>query len=341
MFSAKSRSFFVRWWARWALLALVLVLAVPTAAPAVDDPAQSESRQVSAIFEEASPAVVAITCHKGTNEQYFGTGTIIDPRGIVVTSVSVIPKDAQHIRVYLRGGRVLPARSLLVVPEKEMALAEIEVKGDKPFPYVKLGDSSNVQIGELALTLGNSFQSIQTDDQVSLGEGVVSGFYELTELMPQSTYLGPAIETSAPLNSGADGGPLLDSKGKLIGVLSLNYSRSRWLGTAVPVDQLKPLIKPFLGWFDDADEGLPAAVGIALEETRGGLIVLRVEAGGPAALAGLIPGDRIVSIRGEHVDSVKKFREEYAKAKPGETLRLESSMDGSIRSLELELWGRF
>jgi S1-C subfamily serine protease len=300
------------------------------------------TERIAMLYEKVAPTVVGLTCRR-PNEVYFGTGTIIDPRGLVVTSTTVIPEGATNVRVYLKGGRVLPGKPVLIDEDTELSLLRIE--GSVPeaaFAFVELGHSGQLRLGELALTFGNAFQSIQNDDQISLGKGIISGFYDLDETFSQSKYTGRAIETSAPLNSGADGGPLIDHEGKLVGILSLNYSRSRWLGTAVPVDALKPFLWKHLAWFHESQEPLRAHVGWSLQGSSeaAGVNVSAVEPGGPAAQAGVRPGDRLVELDGEPVADVPQLRERLRTLGPGATVRLKARRGEEELQVEVRSWGR-
>src|SRR4029453_12824102 len=153
-----------------------------------------------------------------------------------------------------------------------------------------------------AQSVANAVACLQDAGLVALGEGVVSGLYDLAgtdseSKYSESKYRGRAIETSAHLNSGMDGGPLVNESGEIIGVLCLNYSRSRWLGTAVPINDLKPIIARERDWLCDRDESMPAYPGIELEEIDGrGATVLRVFDGGPAAAMGVRAGERITAV---------------------------------------------
>jgi S1-C subfamily serine protease len=300
----------------------------------------------SAVYEKVAPAVVGIAARRGRGEPYIGTGTIIDPTGLVLTSVTVVPKDARQIRVFLRGGRVLPGNLVLVKEEKELALVRIGLAESRAeFPHIKLGDSRGVAIGEAAYTFGNAFESIESDDQITLGEGLVSGIYDLTrdDLLTESKYVGPVFETSAPLNDGMDGGPLVSRDGTLIGLLILGYSKNRWLGTAIPVGELKPLLCPERGWLDDRDEEFAGYAGLELEEVgRKEVRVLRVHVDGPAIRAGLKPGERISGLGGQGLESLESLRAAFGKAAPGKALELEvEAPDGVRRRVEIILGGRF
>lgn len=326
-------------------LVLPLVYGPLPGADTAGAPAAAGSRSIAEIFESVSPAVVGLSCRREREEGvelYYGTGTIIDPTGLVITSTTVIPRDGDEIRVYLREGRVVPGKPVFAEDATELSLLRIEGRSGEVFPHVTLGDSDEVRLGELALTLGNSFQSIERDDQVSLGRGIISGFYKLEPTLSQSKYVGYAIETSAPLNSGTDGGPLISREGLLIGVLSLNYSRSRWLGTAVPINDLKPLIYPHSCWLDDEEEKLPAYWGIRLLQRESGDIrVLSVREGSPATEAGLASGDRIRAVDGTDIETLREFRDTCGLLEPKGEATLEVVRDGKSIELKVRPWRRF
>jgi S1-C subfamily serine protease len=323
------------------------------------------------VHQRVAPAVVGITCRQSGGE-YFGSGVIVDPSGLVLTSTTVVPSGAGEIRVYLPGGRVARARSLLEDSDLEFSLIAIRDaetffdRGGVGLPYVLLGESRDVRIGDPVFTLGNAFHSIQQDDQVTLAAGIVSGLLRLEEKRSESTYLGDAIEFTAALNNGMDGGPLVDRDFRLVGLLSLNFSRARWLGTAVPVHRIKPLIAKHRAWFDDrsmssgTESHHGAMVGVELEAVAArGVSVLGVLRDGPAARAGLEAGDRVVAFQGRELKSLDEFRAALAECSPGSTVSLRIlreprllrnssaspvNMDMSseeIVELSVALWGRF
>ncbi|MBN1443484.1 MAG: serine protease [Planctomycetes bacterium] len=330
------------------VIALTAVLILPGFAP----PAQARTREfpvgAAGLHQSVAPAVVALSCRLGPRQQYFGTGVLIDPSGLILSSVTVVPQGAIDIRVYFRGGRVAQASLLLADSEKEVSLVRIRrpsrLAGSEAdgLAWVKLGNSADVRIGDASFTLGNSFRSIENDDQVSIAAGMISGLFDLEEKRSESTYVGPAIETSAALNNGVDGGPLVNDRGELIGLLSLNYSRNRWLGTAVPINEIKPIIARFRGWFDDRQQFHRTYAGIELEEVaEKEILVLRAHEGGAAAAAGLRAGDRLVALDGKPLESLERFREAYRALSPGARLRLDVERSGGPLAIEIVLRGRF
>jgi S1-C subfamily serine protease len=327
------------------LLAAWVVVWTSSYPQAIASEAKS-TRSFISTYRRVSSAVVGLSCRQGVRGHYFGTGTIIDPRGLVITSTTVVPEDALHLKVFLHGGVLTTGKVVLTDPRKELVLLRIQQpRARTEYAYVKLGNSDDVRLGDPAFTLGNAYQSIEVDDQVSLGKGLVSGLYNLDATSSQSKYSGPAIETSAHLNSGMDGGPLLDRDGAVLGILCLNYSRNRWLGTAIPINELKPLVLPHMGWFDDRAEGSSAYLGLELEEVEGedGLVVRIVCVGepSPAALAELRPGERITHLEGARLESLRALRRVFRAARPGETIQLEVVKADEPRQVKIQLWGRY
>ena len=281
----------------------------------------------SAVYRRAAPAIVAITC-EGKGGKFVGSGTIVDPVGLVLTSSTVVPEGAQRILVYLQGGARYRARRLTTVDAKEFSLIRIRSTG--PFPALDLGDSDEVRLGERSLTLGNAVQSILRDDQVSLTAGIVSGSYTLPNRRPGSSYVGPVIETTASVHDYMDGGPLLNSRGEVIGVLCLNFSVRRWLGTAIPVNALKPLFGEYRRWHSDRRD--PSRrhryLGLELVETGGGdagrrrVEISRVYDDGPAARAGLKRGLIVRSVNGQAAPTLDAYLKQIRSARAGTSVRL-------------------
>ena len=226
------------------LCLLLLVTGLGTSARAEED--------LALLARRAQRASVGIVC-RGPQGGYFGTGTIIRADGVILTSSTVLPPGATDIRVTLSDGRMLPATLLAVDTAKECALAQLD---DSPLPCLPLRFGEDERVGQIVLSLGNAYGVAGGEGRVSVGAGVLSGRYVLGETRSEATYKGLVLETDAPLNPGSDGGALLDSSGAVIGVLSLNYSPLRFLGTAVPVRLLRDFIESAAG-------AVPAAAGAA------------------------------------------------------------------------------
>lgn len=188
-------------------------------------------------LDNLSRAIVAINCRVEGLGNFLGTGAVVHPSGYVLTSTTVVPPKADNIRCHFIGAFNCPAR--LVVADEKLELALLKVDPPANTPAIPFRDSKNVTVGESVFTLGDAFTAFAASGKFTVSFGIISGRYDLDRQMaPQKVYEGPALETTATMAAGMDGGPLLDASGQIVGLLSLNVSPARWLGTAVPTEVL-------------------------------------------------------------------------------------------------------
>lgn len=192
------------------------------------------------IYKKLSPAVVGLACSGtfpllGRESTFTGTGVVISPDGLILTSATVAPKDAHDIKVYFTDGRVRNATLKHFDQASEGVLLKVEATG---LTSMRVADSAGCQAGDPVYSWGNPYLTIEKDGVVSLSAGTISGLYSLSSVDVESRYLGPVIETDAAINPGSDGGPLTDAEGSLIGIQSLAFSKTRWLGISIPTRRL-------------------------------------------------------------------------------------------------------
>jgi len=234
----------VTWLGRLSAIAFAVTCLpahLPSANPAI---APSDEEVHTQVYRRSAAAVVGIACtgksqRSGEPGGYVGTGVIVSPDGLVLTTTTVVPEDGQEIRVFLIDGRILPAQIRRLDKKTESILLKITAPR---LVAMRLGDSAACKLGDPIYSWGNPFLTIMKDGMVSLSAGSVSGLYGLSSVNDQSRYLGPVLETDAALNPGSDGGPLTDADGNLLGLQMLAISRTRWLGAAVPVHVLKAVM---------------------------------------------------------------------------------------------------
>lgn len=197
------------------------------------------------IYYRFSSAVVGLNCKTASNENlsYYGTGAVITSTGLILTSTTVIPADPVDIKVYFTDGHVRPAKLEHHDPASEGVLLQLEEKVSD-LPYMQIAQSDAYQPGDPVYSWGNPHNTIPRDGTVSLSLGRISGKYNVSSVDDQSRYIGPVIETDAAVNPGSDGGPLTDAKGNLLGIMSLGFSATRWLGLSIPTSRLVKGLPP-------------------------------------------------------------------------------------------------
>ena len=296
------------------------------------------------LFETARSSVVYITTQARVVDIWTrnafnvprgtGSGFIWDDRGHIVTNNHVVA-GASAASVRLSDGRDVGASLVGISPAHDLAVIKIDVSG---LPAaLPIGTSADLRVGQMALAIGNPFGLDWT-----LTTGIVSALDRSIRSEDGRSQIEHLIQTDAAINPGNSGGPLLDSAGRLIGVNTLIFSpsgASAGVGFAVPVDTVNRVVpqlvatgtyvRPALGI--EVDERLNQLV---TQRTRtAGVVVLRVTPGSPAAAAGLrglqstgdgsiVPGDIILAVDGDEVDSVARLLSRLDDHDVGETVRL-------------------
>jgi len=207
-------------------LALTLLLGIPAAALGDPSPARG-------MAERTLAATVGIRCELERFINHVGTGVVISPDGHILTATSVVPPGAKKIRVAFPGFVVRDAE--IVALEESLAVVIIKVDASG-LPFLALSTDLPV-VGSTAYTASDVENALLTNGRASFSRGLVSGLYEVPK-HPEAAYAGNAIETTAAVNPGSDGGPLVDDAGRVCGVITLGTLPLRWQGTAVPTKVL-------------------------------------------------------------------------------------------------------
>jgi len=229
----------------------------------------------------------------------LGSGFIINPDGYIVTNSHVV-ESAAEVKVKLSDGRELPARIVGRDPKTDLAVLKVDATG---LPTIALGESGALQVGEAVMAIGNPFGLEQT-----VTTGIVSAVGRVIGAGPYDDF----IQTDASINPGNSGGPLIDARGRVVGINTAIFSRSggsEGIGFAIPVNLAKTVITQLVehGRVTRASLGVTIqpvtdalAKGFGLADGKGAL-VSGVSEGSPAARAGLLAGDVIVEFDGRPV----------------------------------------
>lgn len=320
-------------------VAALLVLAA--GAPAA---AQVSERVHRRVYERAHASVVAVRALAPLGER-SGTGIVLAADGLLLTSYAVCPEGSTRIRVWVRGPRRYDdAQIVATSPRDEITL--LRIKPDRPLVPAELGRSSEIRVGQPAYTLGNAANSIILDDQPSFQTGLVSAAYRLGQARAGARWTGRVFETTAAVNVGMDGAPCLDASGRVIGLVTQNYSPHRFLGAVIPIDELRPVIDRLLAEARPAAVDAPDApagegtLGAAFKDEGGRVVVAAVDKDGPADRAGLVPGDVVVSLGGRPVKTAREIAERLRGLEPGSLVRLGIDLGGTPEELRIPLEAR-
>ena len=269
-----------------------------------------------------------------------GTGFIIDKEGYIFTNNHVV-ENADVIKITLDNEKEYEAELIGSDSKTDIALLKIMRKpGDSvSFPYLELGDSEKVEVGEWVVAIGNPFGLDHT-----VTTGVVSAKARNIGSGPYDEY----IQTDASINPGNSGGPLLDMEGKVIGINTAIYSRTGGnvgIGFTIPInmaseilDELKKDGKVTRGWLGVMVQKVTTELAetFKLSDAHGAL-VNDIIPSGPADRSGLKRGDIIVKFNGKEILSVENLPKQVAAVEPGKSVKVEVIRDGNKKSLDVTL----
>lgn len=300
---------------------------------------QAQEEAHRAVYEKAADSVVGIRVVATLGER-SGSGVILSKNGFILASYSTCPKGSDDIRVYLRGPRLLAAKIVGTSPEHELTLLKVDPKYD--LVPIEWGDSAALKQGDVSYTLGNASNSIINNDSASLAAGIISALYPLRDQHGLSIYVGPTFETTAAVNVGMEGSPLLDAKGRMVGFLTLNYSPSRFLGNAIPAAPIRKVVEklmketPVSGPAPEP-EAAPGYLGVNVADRNGKIVVESVDPGSPADQGGLAKGVILLTLGGRALKDAAEFRSLQKELKEGDLLFLRINEDGTDRNLRITL----
>ena len=313
----------------------------------VDASAQQDPNKtalsIMEIAKRNKPAVVAITTAAQIQNQLgqtglvdaAGSGFIITADGYVVTNYHVI-EGAQTISVALDDGRIFPAVITGSDSRNDLAVLKINTTG---LPTVKLGDSKNLEVGELAVAIGNALGELKG----TVTAGIISATDRQVTIENQSLVL---LQTDAAINAGNSGGALINSFGEVIGINTAKNAGTgvEGLGFAIPIDIAKPIIQSLIQ--NGYVSGRPK-LGIGTRDVteqmaqyynmRQGVYVRTVEANSAAALAGIAVGDVIIKADGKDALTTDVLNTAKESHNVGDTMKITLVRDGKEITVDVVL----
>ncbi len=266
----------------------------------------------------------------------LGSGVIFTADGYIITNNHVV-EDADEINVSLYTFEEYKATIVGRDPKSDLALIKIEPKTD--LPYVTLGDSEKLRVGEWVLAIGNPF---------GLQKTVTAGIVSAKGRSINNESYGNFIQTDASINPGNSGGPLFNLKGEMVGVNTAIFSRTGGnigIGFAIPVNmaknvlaQLKEHGKVTRGWLGVMIQQVTSelADNFGLDRPIGALVG-QVMPGSPAEKAGLKAGDVIIEYNGKEVSQMSMLPAMVASTSVGEKAKLVMIRDGKKQNITVEI----
>ncbi len=317
------------------------------------------------IYRQAAPAVANVVTRTVEYDFFYnpvpvegaGSGFLMDNDGHILTNYHVV-QGAQTIEVTLGDQSRYKGKLVGSDPNNDIALIQIDLAGRKVTPLT-LGDSRNLLVGQRVLAIGNPFGF-----QSTLTTGVVSSLGRTVQTR-ENTFIDEAIQTDASINQGNSGGPLLNSHGEVIGINSAIYAptgTTAGIGFAIPINTAKRVADDLItrGRVRHATLGaegralwprLAEALNLAVQQ---GILIERVEPGGPAAQAGLrggtksvlagmqelrVGGDVLIAIDAKQITSQSDLSLLLNRSQPGDTVTLTIVRDGKKINLPVKLGG--
>ena len=288
----------------------------------------ARGNRVRTIYAAASPSVVSVRTGEGS-----GTGFLVNSNGTIVTNAHVVGDNSEVQVRFTDDGDLHTARVLGVDESTDLAAVKVDASAASGVKPLKLADSDKVQVGDTALAIGYPLGLDRTATA-----GIISGL-ERDIQAPNGFSIDKVIQTDAPINPGNSGGPLLNSDGEVIGVNSQiatsgGGNGSVGIGFAVPANTVKEVLPQLERGAQPEHAYLGVSTG---EAPNGGAQVGETTAGGPAAKAGIQPGDVITEVDGDDVQSPDDVANAIADNKPGDKVDVTVERNGSSQTIQVTL----
>jgi serine protease Do len=324
-----------------------------------------ESELISSIAKNVGPSVVSINVTGGSSRDSFsgqsiaqqsaGTGFIISKDGYIITNRHVVPAGSTKVSIIMSDGTVFDdvrvvGRTNETDPLDVAFLKITDTKGKKLIP-AKIGDSDNMQVGDMVVAIGNALGQFQN----TVTSGIVSGYGRSVDASDGQSgveSLQNLFQTDAAINQGNSGGPLVNSDGEVIGINTAIAGDAQNIGFAIPINDATGLIKgviekgkllrPYVGvryiqlTSDNAKELRQSSKeGAYIPE--GSDSQPSILPNSPASKAGLRPGDIITKINDKKVTQTTPLNSVVSRFAVGETVTVTYLRDGKEKTVQLKL----
>jgi putative serine protease PepD len=299
-----------------------------TSSPTASSPANDSGdaftvqAQMVDVIKKVNPAVVLIETSAG-----LGSGVIYDNKGDIVTNAHVVGTSTTF-KVTLSNGKSYTGTLVGSYTPDDIAVVKISATSITPAVF---GDSSKLQVGDVVLAMGNPLGL-----QSSVTEGIVSALSrQVSE--PSGNTLPDVIQTSAAINPGNSGGALVDLQGEVVGIPTLAATDPQLggsapgIGFAISSNRARVIADQLIATGHVTNSGR-AYLGVSITDSAQGVLVAQITAGGPAAKAGIVAGDLILSVGGQATPDTSTLLQIVSTLHPGDTTQVQVQTSSGTKS---------
>ncbi|MEG2892752.1 MAG: trypsin-like peptidase domain-containing protein, partial [Clostridium sp.] len=298
---------------------------------------------ITKVSEDVGPAVVGISTSKSSwmdssSPGSTGSGIVFDSNGYIVTNQHVI-EGGNKIMVSLPSGKKVEAKIVGQDAKTDLAVLKVE---EKNLVAAKFGNSDNVKVGETVVAIGNP---LGEEFAGSVTSGIVSAkgrSMTINESGQSRVYNG--IQTDASINPGNSGGALLNLAGEVIGINTLKISSAEGMGFAIPINEVKTVIKQLMenGYIKRPMLGVATVYldeqTAKIYQIPSGMGVQEVTRGSAAEAAGIVPGDIIVEVDGKKIEDQNTLSNIISSKKIGDTVSIKVAKEnGTVKTVNAKL----
>ncbi|MCX7745723.1 MAG: trypsin-like peptidase domain-containing protein [Clostridia bacterium] len=324
----------------------------------VPRPQQLASEQIvnpasvaTAVARSASPGVVGISVLRVDGNTLFdrnaqekwgvGSGVIASPNGYILTNNHVAGGKSKRLVVSLADGRNIDGVCVWAEPVLDLAVVKINQTN---LPTIPLGDANTLQVGDPAIAIGNP---LGLQFQRTVTSGIISALNRTIKIDTEqgSNFMEDLIQTDASINPGNSGGPLLDARGRVVGINTIKVTSAESIGFAIPINVAIPILQkflkdgefnePYLGVFAYDREVIPYLDGnFKLDK---GIYVSNVDEAGPARKSGIHVGCIITQVDGQDIRTMLQLRTYIYSKNPGDTVRLTHVKGNKVENVDVRL----